>query len=44
MERFDKKDPELNFKELAQLIQVGTLDSYIKKFERLAVMVTYIYD
>jgi hypothetical protein len=44
MERFDKKDLELHFKELAQLTQAGTLDAYIMEFQRLRVIVTYIYE
>jgi hypothetical protein len=40
MDRFDKKDPELHFRELAQLRQSGTPDAYISEFQRIAVMVT----
>ena len=29
LERFDQKDPELSFKELAQLKQVGTPTDYM---------------
>jgi hypothetical protein len=32
IERFDMKDPELHFRELAQLRQVGTPDAYIIEF------------
>lgn len=39
---FDEKDPELNFKELAQLKQSGPVDSYIIEFQRLSVSVTDI--
>jgi hypothetical protein len=42
MERFDRKDPEIHFRELAQLKQVGTPNAYITEFQRLAVTVTDI--
>jgi hypothetical protein len=32
MDRFDKKDLEIHFRELAQLRQRGTLDAYITIF------------
>ena len=35
MERFERKDPELPFKELAQLNQVGTFEAYVLEFEKL---------
>lgn len=41
-ERFEKKDLEVHFKELAQLRQHGTIDAYIAEFQRLSVMVTGI--
>ena len=34
MERFERKDPELPFKELAQLKQVGTPKGYMLEFEK----------
>jgi hypothetical protein len=37
MERFDRKDLETHFRELAQIKQVGTPDAYITEFQRLAV-------
>ena len=40
MERFERKDPELPFKELAQLKQVGTPESYMLEFEKISVMVS----
>ena len=40
MERFERKDPELPFKELAQLKQVGTPEAYMLEFEKLSVMVS----
>ena len=42
VERFDRKDPEIHFRELAQLRQTGSADSYISEFHRVAVMVTDI--
>ena len=42
IERFDGKDPELNFKDLAQLRQTGSVDQFIAKFQRLSVLVTDI--
>jgi hypothetical protein len=39
MERFDRKDPEIHFRELAQIKQVETLDAYITEFKRQAVTV-----
>ena len=42
IDHFDRKDPELNFKDLAQLKQTGTVDNYITKFQRLSVLVTDI--
>jgi hypothetical protein len=42
IERFDRKDPELHFRELAQLKQIGSLEAYISEFERVAVIVSDI--
>ncbi len=42
VERFDKKDPKSYFRELAQLKQVESLESYIGEFQRLSVMVSNI--
>jgi hypothetical protein len=42
MDKFDKKDPEIHFRELAQLRQTGTPEAYITYFHRMAVMVTDI--
>ena len=39
IKRFDRKDPEVYFYELAQLKQSGGLESYINEFQRLSVMV-----
>ena len=42
MERFDKRDPEIHFRELAQLKQTGSVEAFISEFRRIAVMVTYV--
>ena len=42
IERFDRKDPEVHFRELAQLKQTGSEDAFISEFQRIAVMVTDI--
>ena len=42
IDRFDRKDPEIHFRELAQLRQVGSAQSYISEFQRVVVMVTNI--
>ena len=39
MERFDKKDPEIHFKELAQLKQTSSAETFIFEFQRVAIMV-----
>ena len=40
MERFDRKDPEIHFRELAQLKQTGSAEAFISEFQRIAIMVT----
>ena len=42
IERFDRKDPEVHFRELAQLKQTGSAYAFILEFQRIAVMVTNI--
>jgi hypothetical protein len=42
MDKLDKKDPEIHFRKLAQLRQIGTLKEYITYFQRKVVMVTDI--
>jgi hypothetical protein len=39
MDKFDKKDLEIHFRELAQLRQTGTPYAYITNFQRMAFMV-----
>ena len=40
MERFNRKDPEIHFRELAQLKQTDSAEAFISEFQRIAVMVT----
>ena len=42
LERFEQKDPEMSFKELAQLKQVGTPIEYMLELQRLSVKVTNV--
>ena len=42
MERFDRKDPEIHFRELAQLKQTGSAEAFISEFQRVVVMVTNV--
>lgn len=44
VERFDRWDPELYFRDLTQLEQMGSLESYIGEFQKLSVMVTGILE
>ena len=41
-ERFDRRDPDISFQDLAHIRQVGTPEAYISKFQKVAVMVTDI--
>ena len=41
-ERFDRRDPDIYFWDLAHIRQVGTPEAYISKFQKVAVMVTDI--
>ena len=40
MDIFERKDPELPFKELAKLNQARTLEAYMLEFEKISVMVS----
>jgi hypothetical protein len=42
MDRFDRRDPEIHFKDLAQLRQTRTSEAFISEFQRVAVAVTDI--
>jgi hypothetical protein len=42
MDRFDRKDPEIHFRDLAQLRQTGTAEAFITKFQWVAMAVTDI--
>ena len=39
IERFDWKDPEVHFRKLEQLKQIGSAYAFISEFQRIAVMV-----
>ena len=38
-ERFDQRDHDISFRDLAHIRQVGTLEAYILEFQNVAVMV-----
>ena len=40
MERFERKGPEIHFRELSQLKQTGSVEAFISEFQRVVVMVT----
>ena len=42
MDHFYKKDPEIHFKDLAQLKQTGSAKTFISEFQRISVMVSDI--
>jgi hypothetical protein len=42
MDRFDRKDHEIHFKDLSQLIQTGTIEVFITEFQWVAMAVTDI--
>jgi hypothetical protein len=42
MERFDRRDPELHFRDLTQLRQIGSVEAFITEFQRKAVVVSDI--
>jgi hypothetical protein len=44
MYKFDKKDPEIHFRDLAQLRQTGTAEAFITDFQRVVVAVTDILE
>ena len=44
MERFDRKDPEIHFRELGQRKQVGTPNAYIIEFHKLSITMIDIYE
>jgi hypothetical protein len=44
MDRFDRRDPEIHFRYLAQLRQIGTIETFISEFHRVEVAVTDIYE
>jgi hypothetical protein len=42
VDRFDRRDPEIHFRDLAQLRQIGTVEAFISEFQRVVVAVTDI--
>ena len=42
MERFDKKDPDIHFRDLAQLKQTSSVETFISEFQRDSIMVSDI--
>jgi hypothetical protein len=42
MDRFDRRDPEIHFRDLAQLRQTGTSEAFITEFQRVVVAVINI--
>ena len=42
LDRFERKDLELHFRELAHLRQTGSVEAFVTKFQRIVVMVTNI--
>jgi hypothetical protein len=42
MDRFERKDPEIHFRDLAQLRQTGTTEAFITDFQWVAMAVTDI--
>jgi len=44
MDRFDQGDRELHFRELTQLRQTGSVETFIEEFQRIAVMVPYVLE
>jgi hypothetical protein len=42
MDRFDRKDPEIHFRDLTQLRQTDTTEAFITEFQRVTVVVTDI--
>jgi hypothetical protein len=42
MDRFDRSNPEIHFRDLAQLRQIGTAKAFITEFQQIAVAVTDI--
>jgi hypothetical protein len=42
MERFDRRDPELHFRDLTQLRQTESVEAFISEFQRKAVAVSDI--
>jgi hypothetical protein len=44
MDRFNRKDPEIHFRDLAQLRKTGVLEAYVTEFYQMEAMVTDIFE
>ena len=44
MERFDKRDSKIHFRELAQLKQISSVEAFILEFQRVNFMVTDVLE
>jgi hypothetical protein len=44
MDRFDRRDPKIHFRDLAQLRQTGTPDAFITEFQRIVMTMTDILE
>jgi hypothetical protein len=42
MDRFDRRDPEIHFRDLSQWRQTSTAEAFITEFQRVVVVVTNI--
>jgi hypothetical protein len=44
MDRYERRDPEIHFRDLAQLRQTGTTEAFIMEFQRVFVAATDILE
>jgi hypothetical protein len=44
MEKIDRRDPKIHFRDLAQLRQTGIAEAFILEFQRVAVAVKNIFE
>jgi hypothetical protein len=42
MDRFNRREPKIHFRDIAQLRQTGTTETFISEFQRVAVAMTDI--
>ena len=43
-ERFDRRDPDISFRDFTHIRQVGTPEAYVSEFQKVAIMVTDILE